>query len=227
MKINILTIFPEMFNSLYSGVLGKAIKDSKLEINVVNIRDYSKDKHKKTDDTPYGGGSGMLMTCQPIHDCFKSIDLNHDTYRIYMSPKGKTLNQKDVEKYIQHEEISILCCNYEGVDERIIDLHIDEEISIGDYVLTGGELPAMVFINVISRYLDGVLGSKDSLNEESFSNNLLEYPQYTKPKIFENLEVPEVLLSGNHQEIEKWRYQKSLEITKQRRPDLLEKEEVK
>lgn len=227
MKINILTIFPEMFNSLYSGVLGKAIKDSKLEINVVNIRDYSKDKHKKTDDTPYGGGSGMLMTCQPIHDCFKSIDLNHDTYRIYMSPKGKTLNQKDVEKYIQYEEISILCCNYEGVDERIIDLHIDEEISIGDYVLTGGELPAMVFINVISRYLDGVLGSKDSLNEESFSNNLLEYPQYTKPKIFENLEVPEVLLSGNHQEIEKWRYQKSLEITKQRRPDLLEKEEVK
>lgn len=221
MKINILTIFPEMFSALKFGIIGKAIKDSKIEINIINIRDFSKDKHKKTDDTPFGGGSGMLMTCQPIHDCFLNFDKERKTHRIYMSPKGKKFTQKDVKKYIEYEEISILCCNYEGVDERVIQLDIDEEISIGDYVLTGGELPAMVFINAISRYLDGVLGSKNSLDEESFSQGLLEYPQYTKPQIFEGLSVPSVLLSGNHQEIKKWRYEKSLEITKKRRPDLI------
>ena len=221
MKINILTIFPEMFEALNFGVIGKAINKGILEINIVNIRDYSEDKHKKCDDTPFGGGAGMVMTPGPIHNAIKAIDSEHKTLRIYMSPKGKQFSQNIVKQYSCLDEITILCCNYEGVDQRVIDLDIDEEISIGDYVLTGGELPAMVFLNAISRYIDGVLGSSESLEEESFSNNLLEYPQYTKPQIFEGIEVPEVLLSGNHQKIKDWRYKKSLEITKEKRPDLL------
>ncbi len=221
MKINILTIFPEMFEALKFGVIGKAINKGILEINIVNIRDYSQDKHKKCDDTPFGGGAGMVMTPGPIHNAIKAIDFEHKTVRIYMSPKGKQFSQNIVKQYSSLDEITILCCNYEGVDQRVIDLDIDEEISIGDYILTGGELPAMVFLNAISRYIDGVLGSSESLEEESFSNNLLEYPQYTKPQIFEGIDVPEVLLSGNHQKIKDWRYKKSLEITKEKRPDLL------
>lgn len=224
MKINILTIFPEMFNVLNFGVIGKAINKGIIDINVVNIRDYSEDKHKKCDDTPFGGGVGMVMTPGPIHNAFLAIDKDHLTKRIYMSPKGEKFSQELVKKYSNIDEITILCCNYEGVDQRVIELHIDEEISIGDYVLTGGELPAMVFINAISRYVEGVLGSQESLEEESFSNSLLEYPQYTKPQVFEGMEVPEVLLSGNHQNIKKWRHMKSLEITKERRPDLLREE---
>lgn len=221
MKINILTLFPDMFDCLNYGVLGKAIENKKIILNILNIRDFSNDKHKKCDDTPYGGGAGMVMTCQPIHEAFINCDKDRKSRRIYMSPKGTQLKQSHTKQYAKLDEITILCCNYEGVDQRIIDLHIDDEISIGDYVLTNGELPAMVFINVISRHLQGVLGNSISAKDESFSNNLLEYPHYTKPKVFESLEVPEVLLSGNHQLIENWRSEKSIEITKNRRPDLL------
>ena len=221
MRIEVLTLFPEMFNSLNVGILKKAQDNGLFSVNVTNIRDYSLDKHHKVDDTPFGGGAGMVMAPQPLHDAICSIDKEHVCRRIYLSPKGKTLSQSKVEELSKEKNLMFVCGNYEGIDQRVIDLDIDEELSIGDYVLTGGELPAMVTINAVVRYIDGVLGNSESVNEESFSNGLLEYPQYTHPQEFEGLKVPEVLLSGNHQNIAKWRHEKQLEITKERRPDLL------
>lgn len=222
MRIDILTLFPEMFTPLFSSIMGRATKDGKLEINVINIRDFSKDKHKKCDDYTFGGGPGMLMMPQPIYDAFLSIPGYEKAHKIYVSPKGNVFNQKMSREFAKsYQHLIILCGHYEGVDERIIQLLIDEEISIGDYVLTGGELPALVLINAVARYVDGVLGSSESTNEESFSNGLLEYPHYTRPAVYRGLKVPEVLQSGNHGEIAKWRKEQSLRITKERRPDLL------
>ena len=221
MRIEVLTLFPEMFNSLNVGILKKAQDNGLFSVNVTNIRDYSLDKHHKVDDTPFGGGAGMVMAPQPLHDAICSIDKDHVCRRIYLSPKGKKLSQSKVEELSKEKNLMFVCGNYEGIDQRVIDLDIDEELSIGDYVLTGGELPAMVTINAVVRYIDGVLGNSESVNEESFSNGLLEYPQYTHPQEFEGLKVTEVLLSGNHQNIAKWRHEKQLEITKERRPDLL------
>ena len=220
MKIDILTLFPEMFTPLTTSIIGRAINDGKIQINIVNIRDYTLDKHKKCDDTPFGGGAGMVMMAQPIKDAVLAVDPNHDAVRLYMSPKGKTLSQELVVDFAKRERILLLCGHYEGVDQRVLDLYFDGEISIGDYVLTGGELPAMVFADAVCRYVEGVINS-DSLSQESFSENSLEYPHYTRPQEFEGLKVPEVLLSGNHAEINKWRKNASLEITKKKRPDLL------
>lgn len=222
MKIKVATIFPEMFEILDVGIIGRAKQNGLIDIQIYNIRDYSADKHKKTDDAPFGGGAGMVMTPQPIHDAILDMDKDSKAKRIYLSPRGKTLDQKTVERLAKEDELVLLCGSYEGVDERIIQLDIDEEISMGDYVLTGGELPAMTLINAVSRYIDGVLGSSESTDEESFSNGLLEYPQYTRPQEFMGLSVPQVLLGGNHKQIEDWRLEQSIEITKQRRPDLYE-----
>ena len=221
MKIEVLTLFPEMFEALNVGILKKAQQNKLFELNVTNIRDYSLDKHKKVDDTPFGGGAGMVMTPQPLHDAINSVDKDHKALRIYLSPKGETLNQNLVKELATKDNIMFVCGNYEGIDQRIIDLDIDRELSIGDYVLTGGEMAAMVTINAVSRYIEGVLGNSESTNEESFSDGLLEYPQYTHPQVFEGLEVPQVLLSGNHQNIAKWRHEEQIKITKERRPDLL------
>ena len=219
MKIDILTLFPEMFEPLRCSILGRAQQNNLIEINLTNIRDFSTDKHKKVDDTPFGGGAGMVMTCQPLFDAINSVR-TEGAKIIYMSPKGETLNQKMVVSLSKVEHLVIVCGHYEGIDERVIQ-HFDmQEISIGDYVLTGGELPAMVLVDSVSRYIDGVL-SEGSTSEESFSNGLLEYPQYTKPRVYAGLEVPEVLIGGNHQEIAKWKLEQSLKITKERRPDLL------
>ena len=221
MKFDILTLFPEMFSSLEQSIIGRAVENEHISINLINIRDFSTDKHKKVDDTPYGGGAGMVMMPDVIYSAYKSLE-SSDAKVIYMSPKGKTLNQEKVEELSKENHLIILCGHYEGIDQRVLDKIVDEEISIGDYVLTGGEIPAMVLIDSVSRYVKGVL-KEDSIKEESFSNGLLEYPQYTRPEIFQGERVPEVLLSGNHQEIDKWRKEKSLEITKKNRPDLLKK----
>ena len=220
MKIDILTLFPEMFSPLKTSIIGRAENAGKIEINIVNIRDYTLDKHKKCDDTPFGGGAGMVMMAQPIASAIEAVDKDHTAKRIYMSPKGKTFNQKLVTEYAKLPHLVLLCGHYEGVDQRVIDLFIDEELSIGDYVLTGGEIPAMAVADAVCRYVDGVING-DSLKQESFSDGTLEYPQYTKPQEFMGIKVPEVLTSGNHGEVDKWRKKMSLEITKKRRPDLL------
>lgn len=222
MRFEILTIFPEYFGVLSQSLIGKAIAGGILDVHVTNIRDYSKDKHSKTDDYPYGGGAGMVMTPDPVVSAIEAVDPDHKLKRIYLSPKGVQLKQKVVENLAKEEGLLLLCGDYEGIDERIIELCIDEEISIGDYVLTGGELPALVLINAVARYVDGVLGSSESTDEESFSNGLLEYPHYTRPSEYRGLKVPEVLQSGNHAEIAKWRREQSLKITHERRPDLLD-----
>lgn len=220
MKIDILTLFPDMFAPLKESIVGRAVEAGKLSINIHDIRDYTLDKHKKCDDTPFGGGAGMVMMAQPIASAIESIDSEHKARRIFLSPKGRTFNQQIVKEYANLDNILLLCGHYEGVDQRVLDLYIDEELSIGDYVLTGGEIPAMAVVDAVSRYVGGVINS-DSLKEESFSEGLLEYPQYTRPQEFMGLAVPEVLRSGNHQEIDKWRKAKALEITKKNRPDLL------
>ena len=222
MKIEVLTLFPNMFACLNESVIGRALENEKFTLNVTDIREYSTDKHKKCDDYPFGGGSGMVMTPQPIFDAIAAVDPNRVCKRIFLSPKGKTLSQPLVEHLSSEENLLFLCGHYEGVDQRVIDSEIDMELSIGDYVLTGGELACMVAIDAIARYIDGVLGSSESTNEESFSNGLLEYPQYTRPQNFRGMSVPEVLLSGNHGEIDKWRYNEQIRITKEKRPDLLE-----
>lgn len=219
MKFDVLTLFPEMFSALEQSIIGKAIEKQLIEINLTNIRDFSKDKHKKVDDTPYGGGAGMIMKPDVVYDAYNSIK-SENAKVIYMSPQGKTLNQKKVEELSKEKHLIILCGHYEGIDQRVIDKIVDEEISIGDYVLTGGEIPAMVLIDSVSRYVTGVLNER-SIKDESFSNGLLEYPQYTRPEVFEGMKVPEILLSGHHENIEKWRKNKSLEITKKKRPELL------
>ena len=224
MKVDILTLFPEMFAPLNESIIGRAKQSNKIEINVYDIRNYATNKHKRCDDYPFGGGAGMVMMPQPISDAIKSIDPEHKAKRIFMSPKGSVFSQKRVKDLIEAKHVILLCGHYEGVDQRVIDKYIDEEISIGDYVLTGGELPAMVITDCLARYVDGVI-SEESLLEESFSSGLLEYPQYTRPQEFEGLKVPDVLVSGNHQEVDKWRYNESVKITKEKRPDLLKGKE--
>ncbi len=221
MRIDILTLFPEMFAPLKTSLIGKAVQNSALQINIIDIRDYTKDKHKKCDDYPFGGGVGMLMTPQPIYDAITSIEGYKDAYKVYLSPRGKTLTQSYVKQLSKNEHLILLCGHYEGIDQRIIDMLIDEELSIGDYVLTGGELPAMVVVDSVSRYIPGVLGSSESVEDESFSSGMLEYPQYTRPQNFMGYEVPEVLVSGNHQKVDEWRKEQSKAITLKNRPDLL------
>lgn len=225
MRIDILSLFPNMFEPLKESIIERAVQSDKVQINIINIRDYSKDKHKKCDDYTFGGGPGMVMMVQPIYDAITSIDGYQNAYKIYMSPRGKVFSQnKAIELSKSYEHIIILCGHYEGVDERVIEMLIDEEISIGDYVLTGGELPAMVVVDALCRNIDGVLGGgNESAENESFSQNMLEYPQYTKPRDFMGHAVPDILISGDHGKIAKWRAEKSLEITKKRRPDLLDK----
>ena len=224
MKFSVLTLFPEMFDCLKQSIIGRAEEKNLININIINMRDLSKDKHKKVDDTPYGGGAGMVIKPDIVYDSFKSINDNKAKV-IFLSPQGKKLNQKEVERLSKEEHLILLCGHYEGIDQRVLDEIVNEEISIGDYVLTGGELPAMVLIDSVSRYIDGVLDS-ESIKEESFSNNLLEYPQYTRPEIFLDKKVPEVLISGHHENIRKWRRKESLRNTYNKRPELLEKIEL-
>lgn len=218
MKINILTLFPEMFTPLQESMLGRAREKGILDINLINIRDYTEDKHNRVDDTPFGGGAGMVMQVQPILSAYRENHLQGPC--LYMSPRGKMLNGEMAESLSRQKEITILCGHYEGVDQRALDLLQAEEVTIGDYILTGGELPAMVLVDTVARFLDGVLAGEESVKEESVYSGLLEYPHYTKPREVEGLAVPEVLVSGNHEKIDLWRYEKSLEITKERRPDL-------
>ena len=221
MKFDVLTLFPEMFDTLNQSIIGRAIEKDLININLVNIRDFSKDKHKNVDDTPYGGGAGMVIRPDVVYEAFQSVK-TEGAKVIYMFPQGKVLDQKKVVELSKEKHLILLCGHYEGIDQRVLDEIVDEEISIGDYVLTGGELPAMVLIDSVSRYVEGVI-SEDSTSEESFSNNLLEYPQYTRPEVFNGVKVPDVLISGHHENIRKWREEKSLEFTKSKRPDLLKK----
>lgn len=226
MRFDILTLFPEVTNTvLSSSIIGRAVQNGIIEVQSHNIRDYTKDKHKKTDDTPYGGGKGMLMSTQPICDCFEAVKstLEGSTRVIYASPRGRIFNHEVARELAGYDNIVILCGHYEGIDQRVIDAIIDEEISIGDYVLTGGEIPACIMVDAISRLVPGVLSDKECYEKESIASGLLEYPQYTRPRVFNGVSVPEVLLSGHHENIDKWRLEKSLEITKERRPDLYEK----
>ena len=219
MKFDVLTLFPESFEPIKQSILGRALEKNLISLNLINIRDFSKDKHKKVDDTPYGGGAGMVIRPDVVYDAYKSVK-DENAKVIYMSPQGNVLNQKKVESLSKEKHLILLCGHYEGIDQRVIDEIVDEEISIGDYVLTGGEIPAMVLIDSVSRYVEGVL-TKESIKEESFSNNLLEYPQYTRPETFLDKKVPEVLLSGHHENIRKWREEQALKNTYQKRPDLL------
>lgn len=224
MKFNVLTLFPEMFEPMKQSILKRAQENNLIEINLINIRDFSKNKHKKVDDYPYGGGAGMLIRPDVVYDAYQSIE-NKDTAKvIYLSPQGKVLTQNKVKELSKQENLILLCGHYEGIDERVLEEIVDEEISIGDYVLTGGEIPAMAVIDAVSRYIDGVINT-ESINEESFSNGLLEYPQYTRPEVFLNKKVPDVLLSGHHENIETWRKEQSIKNTKKKRPELLKNNE--
>ncbi len=222
MKFDVLTLFPEMFAPVKQSIIGRAEKNNLIELNLINFREFSKDKQKHVDDCPYGGGAGMVIKPDVIYDAYKSIvdNLNYKPKLIYLTPQGKVFNQQKARELAKEKHLILLCGHYEGIDQRVLDEIVDEEISIGDYVLTGGELPAMVLIDAVSRNVENVLDAK-SLVDESFNNNLLEYPQYTRPEIFMGKKVPEVLLSGHHANIEKWRREQSLEITKRKRPDLL------
>ena len=224
MKIKILTIFPEMFESvMHSSILARAREAGLIEVECIDIRPFSDRKHKNTDDYPFGGGAGMVMLAQPIMDAMKyAMGEGFSGRRIYMGPRGTTLTTAKARELAQEDELILLCGHYEGVDQRALDACIDEEISIGDYILTGGELAAMVLTDCVARFIPGVLGSSESPEEESFSDGLLEYPQYTRPREWNGMEVPEVLLSGDHAKIRAWRRQESLRATKKFRPDLLE-----
>ena len=219
MKIDILTLFPEMFSPLKESIIKRAVENKKVEINIINIRSFASAPHFKCDDEPFGGGAGMVMMCEPIFKAIESIN-TPDSKIIYLSPRGKVFNQKMAQDYSKLNHIILLCGHYEGIDQRIIDYFNIEEISIGDYILTGGELPAMVLADSVIRLIPGVL-SDDSTVEESFSNNLLEYNQYTRPAVYRDMAVPDILLSGNHKKIEEFRHNQSLEITQKNRPDLL------
>ena len=222
MRFDVLTLFPEMFAPVEQSIIGRAEKNNLIELNLINFREFSKDKQKHVDDCPYGGGAGMVIKPDVIYDAYRSIvdKLDYKPKLIYLTPQGKVFNQKMARERANEKHLILLCGHYEGIDQRVLDKVVDEEISIGDYVLTGGELPAMVLIDAISRNIDGVLDD-ESLVDESFNNDLLEYPQYTRPEVFMGEKVPEVLLSGHHANIEKWRREKSLEITKKKRPDLI------
>ena len=221
MKINVLTLFPEMFSAVTGSILGKAAEKGLLEFNFINIRDFSNDKHSKADDYPFGGGPGMVMLADPIFGALNSIDAKGKKI-IYMSPRGKVLNQELITELSKEGELTILCGHYEGVDQRVLDYWEMEEVSIGDYVLTGGELAAMVLVDSVARLIPGVLAGEDSAMEESIYSGLLEYPQYTKPRSYEGMDVPEVLVSGNHKLIRLWKFEQSLELTKKNRPDLFD-----
>ena len=226
MIFDIMTLFPESIDLFLSeSIIGRARDNNIIEIRTHNIRDFSENKHKKTDDYPYGGGTGMVMTAQPIYDCWKHIkkDFTYSPLTVYMSPQGKVLTQSTAKRLSKEKHIIILCGHYEGVDERVLEEIVDEEISIGDYVLTGGELPAMVLIDCISRMVDGVLPSEDAYQDESHYDGLLEYPQYTRPQVFLSKSVHDVLLSGHHDKIEKWNCEKKVETTRRKRPDLYQK----
>ena len=227
MNYYIMTLFPEMvMNGLNESIIGRAMGNGLLTINPVNIRDYSNDKHGHVDDYPYGGGAGMVMKAAPVYDCYNAIceKLGGKKPRVlFMSPKGKTFNQQMAIDLSKEEDIIFLCGHYEGIDQRVLDLIVTDEVSLGDFVLTGGELPAMVMIDAISRHIKGVLNNEDSAVTESFTDDLLEHPQYTRPETFMDMKVPEVLLSGNHKKINEWRYEQSLKETKEKRPDLYEK----
>ncbi len=225
MKFDVLTLFPEMFEPLKHSIIERASKQNLIDINLINIRDFSKDKHKKVDDTPYGGGAGMVVRADVVYDAYQSVK-DESAKVIYLSPQGKKLNQEKVQELSKEQHLILLCGHYEGIDQRVLDEIVDEEISIGDYVLTGGELPAMVLIDSVSRYVGGVL-STDSTKEESFSQGLLEYSQYTRPEKFLAKTVPEVLTSGNHQKIDEWRRRSSLINTFLKRPELLNQEDMK
>ncbi|MEL7655245.1 MAG: tRNA (guanosine(37)-N1)-methyltransferase TrmD [Bacillota bacterium] len=223
MRIDVLTLFPEMFRPVTEeSILGRAKENGLLDIRLTDIREYSQDKHKKADDYPFGGGAGMVMLADPIFGALNAIGANGKKI-IYMSPRGKILDQEMISDLSQKKELVILCGHYEGIDQRIIDYWDMEEVSIGDYILTGGELPAMILIDAVARMIPEVLGSSCAHHEESIYSGLLEYPQYTKPRQYEGMDVPEVLISGNHKLIHLWQFEKSLELTKTRRPDLFEK----
>ena len=229
MRIDILTLFPEMCESvLGESIIGRARTNGCVEINCHNIRDYTLDKHRRVDDAPYGGGTGMIMQTQPVYDCFNAVCEKAGTrpHLIYLSPHGKVLNQERVKELAELDNIALLCGHYEGIDQRVIDEIVDEEISIGDYVLTGGELPALILADSISRMLPGVLANEDAFTLESHYSGLLEYPQYTRPYEWHGEKVPDVLISGHHANIQKWQREKSLKITLKRRPDMLEKAEL-
>ena len=221
MIIDVLTLFPEMFESLNHSILKRAQDDGIISINVTNIRDFATAPHFKCDDEPYGGGAGMVMLCEPLFKAIESV-VKPNSKVYYMSPRGKVFRQDIAKEMSKLEHIVLLCGHYEGIDQRVIDYFNIEELSIGDYVLTGGELPAMVVIDTVSRLIPNVITS-ESLDSESFSNNLLEYDQYTRPAEYNGMKVPDILLSGHHANIEKWRAQNSLDNTKKNRPDLLDK----
>ena len=224
MKIHIMTLFPGMFdNFLRESLIGKAIEKKLLEVDIVNIRDYSKSKSGSVDDYVYGGGSGMLMQVDPIVSCHRDICKGRDIKTYYLSPRGRLFNQEMARNMVVDDEIIFICGHYEGIDERAIELTKAIEISIGDYVLTGGELPCMIVVDTVARFVKGVLSNEESTSDESFMNGLLEYPQYTRPSEYEGLKVPEILLSGDHAKVDEWRLEKSLELTKKNRPDLYEK----
>lgn len=226
MKIDVLTLFPEFLSNLSTwSIIGRAVDAKILTLDYINIRDYSKNKHKKVDDYSYGGGPGMVMTPQPIVDAINSVK-EDNSWIIYLSPQGKRLDQNIVNRLSKKEHLILVCGHYEGIDNRVVEHYIDEEISIGDYVLTGGEIPAMVLIDSVSRLLPGVLTSEESFSEESHYKGLLEYPQYTRPYDYEGYKVPDLLLSGNHKEIEKWRHYQALKTTFLKRPDILENLEL-
>ena len=226
MRFHVMSLFPDMINyAMNTSITGRAIESGILSINAVDIRDYTLDKHKRVDDYPYGGGAGMVMQAQPVVDCYKAIVKDNNITKprvIYLTPQGRTFNQEIAKELSKEEDLIFLCGHYEGIDERALELIVTDNISIGDFVLTGGEMPAMIMMDCISRLVPGVLGNGDSSEDESFSDGLLEYPQYTRPDCYEGLSVPDVLLSGHHANINKWRHEMSLLRTKERRPDLYE-----
>lgn len=225
MRFHVMTLFPDMIkNALGTSVTGRAIEKKIFELNLVNIRDYSKNKHLHVDDYPYGGGAGMVMQPGPVYDCYQDIvkDMDHKPRVIYMTPQGKVFSQEIAEELSKEEDLIFLCGHYEGIDERVLEEIVTDELSIGNYVLTGGELPAMVMIDTISRLIPGVLNNENSAGDESFQNGLLEYPQYTRPEVFMDKKVPDVLLSGHHAKIDQWRREQSLVRTLKKRPELLE-----
>ena len=223
-----MTLFPDMVEGVLSeSIIGRARKEGLIELSCHNIRDFSLDRHRKTDDTPYGGGRGMVMTCQPIYDCYKSIIDNipkeNKTRVIYMSPKGRIFSHTVAEELSKYDNLIFLCGHYEGVDQRVLDEIVDEDISIGDYVLTGGEIPACIIVDAVSRLIPGVLPEAECYEDESVASGILEYPHYTKPRVFMEREVPEVLLSGDHAKIKRYRTEEAVRVTRERRPDLLAK----
>lgn len=229
MRIDILTLFPDMCNAYLSeSIIGRARKAGKVQIECIDIRNYTKDKHRRVDDTPYGGGMGMIMQVEPVFDCFEALcnEIGERPHLIYLTPQGKTLTQQRVKELSKMNNIALLCGHYEGIDERVIDELQPEEISVGDYVLTGGELPALILADSISRMLPGVLSDDECFTEESHFSSLLEYPQYTRPYEWHGRRVPDVLLTGHHANVEKWRREQSLERTLERRPDMLEKADL-